>query len=112
MWKSADASSLSLMDCIHAHDRKCKHGDSDDDDDVQVVQPQHSEYYNADFILSSVAEVERLWSIARYILVDQQKEMTPQMFEALLFLKVNCHFWNQDLAVMALNMAQTECSED
>ena len=50
--------------------------------------------------------------MVRYILVDQRKGMTPQMFEALLFLKVNERFWNQDLVIEALKHAKTERSDD
>jgi hypothetical protein len=50
-------------------------------------------YVNCDFIYGSSAEVERLWSVAKYILTDQRKRLTPQMFEALLFLKQNKEFW-------------------
>jgi hypothetical protein len=64
-------------------------------------QRTDTEYINVDFILGSAAEVERLWSICKYILTNQQrKSLTPLLFEALTFLKVNKRFWN-------LSMVQT-----
>jgi hypothetical protein len=97
-----------LLQKIRDHERKRKRGV---DEDGGVVSAS-AEYYNADFILASAAEVERLWSMAKYILVDQRKGMTPQMFEALLFLKVNERFWNQSLVIDALHHAKTARSED
>jgi hypothetical protein len=44
--------------------------------------------------------------------VDQWKGMTPQIFEALLFLKVSEQFWNQTLVIEALRHATTARSKD
>ena len=56
----------------------------------------NSVYGNIDFILGSAAEVERLWSLAKHILEDDRRGMMSEdMFEALLFLKVNRRFWNE-----------------
>ena len=65
-------------------------------------------YMNVDSICGSAAEVERLWSIAKYILTDQRKSMTPQMFEALLFLKINERFWDLALVQKAMHMTVTQ----
>ena len=51
-------------------------------------------YINCDYILGSVAEVERLWSMARYVLQDHRTSMKPMNLEALLFLKMNSGFWD------------------
>ncbi len=48
-----------------------------------------SAYIGCNFILGSVAEVERVWSIAKYVLSEQRRGMTPQMFEAIMFLRYN-----------------------
>ncbi len=48
-------------------------------------------YINCDFIFGSVAEVERLWSLAKYIIADTRKSTSPLVFEAILFLKVNAN---------------------
>ena len=69
------------------------------------------EYINADFILASTAEVERLWSLAKYIWTDTRKHMMPIVFESLLFLKVNRRFWDQDLVSRAIALARTARSE-
>jgi hypothetical protein len=49
--------------------------------------------FNSDFILGSAAEVERVWSIAEYILTKQCKRMTSYLFECLIFLRYNKEFW-------------------
>lgn len=56
-----------------------------------------SKYINCSFIPGSVAEVERLWSTAKYILSENRQSMTPELFEALLFLKLNSRFWDVSL---------------
>ncbi len=53
----------------------------------------------ATFILGSAAEVERLWSVAKNVLKDNRKSMTPLLFEALLFLKVNNSYWGFGVGV-------------
>ncbi len=42
-------------------------------------------YGNCDFILGSVAEVKRLWSVAKDILKDNLKSMPQLLLEAILF---------------------------
>ena len=51
-------------------------------------------YKNVDFICGSAAEVERIWSICKYILTNIRSRMTPSLFEALVFLKVNNDYWD------------------
>ena len=60
-------------------------------------------YMNSDFILGSVAEVERLWSICKFILSDTRSRLEPQIFEALVYLKVNRHLWDIHLVEDAYN---------
>ena len=60
-----------------------------------------SPYKNVDFICGSAAEVERLWSIAKYILTDNRARLTPAMFEALLFLKTNDEYWDMAMVMEA-----------
>jgi hypothetical protein len=45
-----------------------------------------------------------------YFLSDTYKSMAPVVFEALIFLKVNNRFWDQDLVCRAVAMAHTERS--
>ena len=52
-------------------------------------------YVNCDFIFGSCAEVERLWSVAKFVLTDERKgKMSPVVFEAILYLKMNERFWD------------------
>jgi len=62
------------------------------------------------FILGRAAEVECIWSICDNVLKDQRKGMTPQLFEALAFLRCDKRFWNQMLVSQAMAMASTEMS--
>lgn len=48
-----------------------------------------SNYMYPSFVLGSVAEVERLWSVAVYILRDNRYSLTSKVFEVLIFLKLN-----------------------
>lgn len=64
-------------------------------------------YRNFDFILGSAPEVERLWSIAKYILCDNRKNHTRILFEGLLFLKVNKHHWDLELAAKAMSTSRS-----
>lgn len=56
----------------------------------------------ADFVLGSVAEVERLWSILRRLLPEYRKSCTPMLAEAFLFLKVNSDYWDLPLVCQTL----------
>ena len=40
-----------------------------------------------DHVIGSAVEVERLWSVARYLLTTQRATMTPIVFKTVLFLK-------------------------
>ena len=65
-----------------------------------------SSYINCDFILGSSAEIERVWSISKYILTDHRKSMEPIIFEALVFLKVNRTYWDRRSVQAALARAK------
>jgi hypothetical protein len=69
------------------------------------------EYMNADFILCSSAEVERLFSIGKYMLTDSRKNMAPIVFESLMYLRVNRRFWDQNLVIKAMAMAKVARAE-
>jgi hypothetical protein len=63
----------------------------------------NDEYVNVSWVLGSAAEVERLWSIAKYILTDDtRRQMDPEMFETIIFLKVNHEYWNQATVCQAI----------
>ena len=58
---------------------------------------RQEKYRKCEFILGSVAEVERLWSIAKNVRTVNRRRMTPILFESILFLKVNHRYWDQVL---------------
>ena len=59
-----------------------------------LEKSQASPYHNVNYICGSAAEVERLWSLCKYILTNTRSRMTPNLFEALIFLKVNYDYWD------------------
>ncbi len=67
-----------------------------------------SNYIDCNFILGSVAEVERVFSFAKYVLSDNRRCMTPQPFQALMFLKINSRFWDAALVEEAIGEARKE----
>lgn len=60
---------------------------------------------NYDFILGSVEKVERLWSISKSFITEHSRSMTPQLFEEIIFLKINELFWDAQLVREAINGA-------
>ena len=67
-----------------------------------------SKYVNLDFVLGSAAEVERLWSMAKYVLSNQRKSMSPLLLECLMYLKFNRKFWDASMVADAYRLAQTK----
>ena len=71
-------------------------------EEAAALKGNTSQYINCDFILGSVAEVERLWSTAKHILTEERRGMMhPILFEALLFLKENHRLWGLEEVVDA-----------
>ena len=71
--------------------------------DAEKRAEQSSPYHDLSFLFASAAEVERLWSKALYIFVQQRRKMHPQLLEALLFLKENRRFWDKAMVMEAMN---------
>lgn len=65
-------------------------------------------YMHCNFILGSVAEVERVWSVAKHLLGDVRHRLSPIMLEALLFLRFNERFWDDQLVAQAISNARAE----
>ncbi|KAI0559707.1 hypothetical protein FGB62_139g25 [Gracilaria domingensis] len=63
-------------------------------------------YRDCSFILGSVAEVERLWSVADNILRNQRMSLSPLLFEAIIFLRVTARFWDVHLVRGALHICR------
>ena len=63
-----------------------------------------NEYINCDFIQGSTAEIERVWSVSKHIMKHTRKSMEPLMFEAILFLKFNREYWNQESVQAAMKI--------
>ena len=67
-----------------------------------------SGFMDADFILGSAAEVERLWSIANNVLTDERKKTSPLLLEGILFLRVNVRLWDMQTVKQAYHMSRND----
>ena len=68
-------------------------------------------YHDFSFLFASAAEVERVWSKALYVFVQQRRKMHPQLLEALLFLKENKRFWDKATVLVAIRMLNKKDEE-
>ncbi len=71
-------------------------------------EEETQKYISSDFILVSVAEIERLWLLAKSVPADNRKSMTPPLFEAVLFLRVNSTYWNEYAVKEAMGKVKSE----
>jgi hypothetical protein len=77
-----------------------------------------SEEYNSnsddcfDHVIGSAAVVERLWSVARYILTTNRSSLSPVLFEALLFLRSNRTLWDVRTVQRALLAVREDQKSD
>lgn len=55
-----------------------------------------------DFLLGSVAAVERVWSIDKYLKSDHRFKVTTHLLQAVLFLGMNKGYWDQSLVWEAM----------
>ena len=70
------------------------------------ISDNEGPYYPCDFILGSAAEVERLWSSARYIMSDQRSRLAQELLEAILVLRFNSEIWEGDKYLVAKAVQQ------
>jgi hypothetical protein len=59
-------------------------------------------YVDLNFVLPTSNVVERLFSVAKYILTDTRKHMHPSNFEMIIFLRTNSSYWNVDTVAEAI----------
>ena len=64
------------------------------------------DYIDCSLILGSSAEVERVFSMGKNVLAPVRHAMTPQIFEALLFLSYN-RLWDEQLVSEAIGLARS-----
>jgi len=69
----------------------------------EISSPDEDED-NLDHVLGSAAEVERVWSLARYVLTSQRSQMAPVLFEAIMFLKFNRELWDEKTVQLAYDL--------
>ncbi len=65
-----------------------------------------------DHVIDSVAEVERLWSIAKHILTERRAAKAPILFEAILLLCINCELWTEFTVIDAWNAVWAELKDE
>ena len=65
-----------------------------------------------DHVIGSAAEVERLWSMARYTLTTTRSIMSPIVFEAILFLSMNRVLWDERTVKEALAAIRAEQKDE
>jgi hypothetical protein len=65
-----------------------------------------------DHVIGSAAEVERLWSMARYTLTTTRSIMFPIVFEAILFLRMNCVLWDERMVMEALAAVRADKKDE
>lgn len=67
-----------------------------------------TQYMNSKFISATSSSVERCFSAARWILTCLRKRMSPILFEAILFLKLNRELWDLKLVSSAMRIRPKE----
>ncbi|OWY98626.1 hypothetical protein PHMEG_00030565 [Phytophthora megakarya] len=53
-----------------------------------------AEYDDLCYMLGKSVAVARLYSMAKYVMVDKRRSMAPDTFERIMYLKPNPIFWN------------------
>ena len=67
-------------------------------------------YIECRFIFGSAARAEKLFSHCKYIKTETRNRLTPQLFEAITFLKSNRELWenSQQLISRTISMSKME----
>jgi hypothetical protein len=71
----------------------------------------NDEYIDASFILGTNDIVERFFSTSKNILSEERSKLTPYMFECLVYLKANRHFWGQQEVAEAMRKQDSNANE-
>ena len=82
------------------------------DDGHEVRENNVVEDHVLDHVIGSLAEVERLWSIAKHILMESRAAMAPILFEAILFLCFNRELWTEFTVIDAWNAVWAELKDE
>jgi hypothetical protein len=72
-------------------------------------------HINFDILPGTSVDCERLFNSAKFIHSDTRKRTSPQLFEAILLLKVNSSLWNAFSVGQAMGMTASsngDCDED
>lgn len=66
------------------------------------LSDEQERYIDCSFCVATSNTVERLFSSCKHILTDLRKHMSPIMFEALIFLKINRKLWDAPMVATAI----------
>ena len=83
--RRATASSMTLAERMSK--KKGKEGNKRKADSTSTDKGDDDDTF--DHVFDTAVEVERVWSISRYFLTNQRANMSPIIFETILFLKFN-----------------------
>lgn len=72
------------------------------------VEVDTSDNINYGSLPCSADEIEIVWSITKFLLVDNRFRIELKVFEAILFLKSNRGYWN----VRSVQMSMIRCGND
>ena len=64
------------------------------------------------FLFAPNAQVEQMWSQAKYILSQQRSRTSPLLIETILYLKINDRFWDKKTVIKGIGMADAEDASD
>eukprot|EP00171_Calliarthron_tuberculosum_P022099 IDg22099t1 len=84
-----DISEMSYFDQIEAKRRRLN---------------KRAEFLVPNFLPATSCSAERVFSSAKWVLTDVRKRMSPILFEALLFLKVNRRLWDIKTVATAMKL--------
>jgi hypothetical protein len=113
-----EVSSLKEVVAEHSGLKEVESEESEDDNDdcnlmVDVERKRKREanedrlgYRNANFILGSAAEVERLWSMAGLRMTEKRYSTSPMNFESISFLKFNRKWWDTSTIARAVRAVE------
>lgn len=59
----------------------------------KALKVDERKYIDANFILGTSDDVERLFSACKHVLTPQRMSMSPRMFEFIMLLKANRELW-------------------
>ena len=70
-------------------------------DSISTMDDNEDDDAIFDHVKGTACEVERLWSVARYVLTTQRAKLSPLLFETIMYLKFNAQLWDANIVHQA-----------